>query len=146
VVGSKLAVRNSTLHLSKALNVIENDRNNEYLIIKILTAHETLQKPSYELDALTIAANQGYLNLYESFTENSHHGAHLCLVLDVVGPSYEDLRLSSPTKSLPRHIVQRAIACIVEELEKLHNSGLIHGGSYIMFSFTKSTNLYNSNE
>jgi hypothetical protein len=55
---------------------------------------------------------------------------HLCLVLDVVGFSYEHLRLSSPTKSLPRHIVQRAVAGVLEELEKLHDCGLIHGGSY----------------
>ena len=102
----------------------------QYFVIKILTAHETLQKPSYELDASTIAANQGDINLYESFDEHSHHGTHLCLVLDVAGPSCEDLRLSSPTKSLSRHIVQRAIACVVEELMKLHKSGLIHGGTY----------------
>ena len=90
--------------------------------------HETLQRPSYELDALAIAASHAYINLYEKFTETSHHGTHLCLVLDVAGPSFEDLRLTSPTKSLPIHIVQRAVAHVVEELEKLHNSGLIHGG------------------
>ena len=103
-------------------------RNDEYFSIKIFTVHETLQKPSYELDALAIATRHGYINLYEKFTETSHHGTHLCLVLDVAGPSYEDLRLSSPTKLLPRHIVQRAVACVVEELEKLHKIGLIHGG------------------
>jgi len=48
-------------------------------------------------------------------------------VLDVAGPSCEDLRLTSPTKSLSRHIVQRALACVVEELIKLHKCGLIHG-------------------
>jgi hypothetical protein len=90
--------------------------------------HETLQRPSYELDALSIATSNGYLNLYEEFTETSHHGTHLCLVLDVAGPSFEDLRLTSPTKLLPRHIVQRAVACILEGLEKLHEFGLIHGG------------------
>jgi hypothetical protein len=106
-------------------------RNDEqYFVIKILTAHETLQKPPQELNALNAAANQGYINLYDHFDEYSHHGTHLCLVLDIAGPSCEDLRFSSPTKSLSRHIVQRAIACVVEELMKLHKCGLIHGGSY----------------
>jgi len=92
--------------------------------------HETLQKPPQELGALNAAANQGYINLYDHFDENSHHGTHLCLVLDVAGPSCEDLRVSSPTKSLSRHLVQRAVACVVEELQRLHKYGLIHGGSY----------------
>ncbi|KAF8955829.1 kinase-like domain-containing protein [Flammula alnicola] len=107
-----------------------NSEINEYLVVKIFTACETLQEPSYELDALEVAATakEAYINLYPTFTETSHHGKHLCLVLDVAGPSFEDLRLSSPTKSLPRHIVQRAIACAVEDLQKLHNMcGLIHG-------------------
>lgn len=90
--------------------------------------HETLQKPSFELDALVIASSKAYINLYENFTETSHHGTHLCLVLDVAGPSLEELRLTSPTKLLARHIVQRVVACILEELEKLHKCGLIHGG------------------
>ena len=96
--------------------------------IKIYTVHETLQKPSYELDALSVATKHAYINLYNKFTETSHHGTHLCLVLDVAGPSFEDLRLTSPTKSLPRHIVQRAAECVVDELIKLHEFSLIHGG------------------
>jgi hypothetical protein len=62
--------------------------------------------------------------------ESSHHGDHLCLVLDIAGCSFEHLRLSSPTKSLSTHIVQRAVACVLEDLEKLHDCGLIHGGSF----------------
>ena len=90
--------------------------------------HETLKKPSIELEAIETATRQAYTNLYQVFTETSHHGNHLCLVLDVAGSSLEDLRLSSPTKSLSRHIVQRTVACVVLELEKLHKFGFIHGG------------------
>ena len=89
--------------------------------------HETLEKLSNEsnFEALEIATRHAYINLYQVFTETSHHGDHLCLVLDVAGSSLEDLRLTSPTKSLSRHIVQRTIAWVVLELEKLHKFGLI---------------------
>ena len=88
-----------------------------------------LQTPPQELNA---AAEQGYINLYDYFdaSEHGHHGTHLCLVFDIAGPSCEHLRLLSPTKLLSRHIVQRVIACVLEELVKLHKCGLIHGGSY----------------
>ena len=106
-------------------------RNDEYyFVIKILTTHETFQTPPQELTALNVAAEQGYINLYDYFDEHGHHDTHLCLVFDVVGPSCEHLRLSSPMKLLSRHIVQRAIACVLEELVKLHKCGLIYGGSY----------------
>jgi len=126
--GPKATVRN----LCQPLTFLAHkfDRNNELYAIKILTAHETLQYPSHELHAL-VAAKNAYINLYDHFTETSVHGSHLCLVTDIVGQSYEHLRLSSPTKSLPRHVVQRAIACMTEEIGKVHKSGLTHGGSYL---------------
>ena len=108
-----------------------------YFAIKALTTHETalhMSPISNGLDALTLASSRGYLNLYDTFVEKSHHGDHLCLVLDVAGLSYEHLRLSSPTESLPRHIVQRGVAGVLEELGKLHDCGLIHGGSYFPFT------------
>jgi len=107
-----------------------------YFVIKVLTTHETalqMSPKSNGLDVLTLASSRGYLNLYDTFVEKSHHGDHLCLVLDVAGFSYEHLRLLLPTKLLPRHIVQRGVAGVLEELEKLHNCGLIHGGSYFPF-------------
>jgi hypothetical protein len=86
--------------------------------IKVLTAYETAASKSDGLEALTL----GYLTVIwgiNSLKESS-------LVLDVVGHSYEH------TKSLPRNIVQRAVA--LEELRKLHDCGLIHGGSYLAFT------------
>ncbi len=83
---------------------------------------------------LTLASSRGYPNLYDTFVEKSHHGDHLWLVLDVAGFSYEHLRLLSPTKSLPRHIVQRGVAGVLEGLGKLHDCELIHGGSYFPFT------------
>lgn len=130
MAGLSLAVGNLNFRMSHFLLFFFFRSNARYFVIKILTARETLQIPPQELKALNAAANQGYINLYDHFDEHSHHGTHLCLVLDVAGPSCEDLRLSSPTKSLSRHIVQRAVACVVAELNKLHKYGLIHGGSY----------------
>ncbi|KIM48527.1 hypothetical protein M413DRAFT_20908 [Hebeloma cylindrosporum] len=78
-----------------------NSSNEElYCILKILTAHETLQKPSQELNVLNFEAN----HVDDYFHEDSHHGTHLCLVLVVSGPS-----------------------CVLEDLMQLHKCAFIHG-------------------
>ena len=114
-----------------------NRFHDSYFALKVFTTYETgLQKSSKpnELDFLTLASPRGCgVDLYNSFMESSHHGEHLCLVLDLTGLSFEHLRLSSPTKSLQRHIVQRAVAGVLEELEKMHDCGIIHGGLYFPF-------------
>ncbi|KIM48539.1 hypothetical protein M413DRAFT_20917 [Hebeloma cylindrosporum] len=94
-----------------------------YSLIKVLTAHETLHKPPQELNALKVEGNL----VDDHFEEDSHHGTHLCLSLVISGLSCEHLRLSSPTKSLSRHIVQRAVACVLEELVHWHKNDIIHG-------------------
>ena len=125
----RLAVRNTLIMKRREVNPKRiYHRSDEYLSVKIFTVHETLEKPSIEFEAIQFATRHAYINLYQVFTETSHHGNHLCLVLDVAGSSLEDLRLTSPTKSLSRHIVQRTVACIVLELEKIHKFGFIHGG------------------
>lgn len=67
-------------------------------------------------------------NLQCHFTEKSAHGDHLCIGLAVLGASVEDLRLTSPTKTLPVHVVQKAIASIMVPLLELHKLSIIHGG------------------
>ena len=92
--------------------------------------HATQQK-SQELEVLQ-AIHRSDLddlpNLQCHFTENSSHGAHLCIGLAVLGASVEELRLSSPTKTLPLHVVQKAIASILVPLLDLHSRSIIHGG------------------
>ncbi|PPQ79030.1 hypothetical protein CVT25_002339 [Psilocybe cyanescens] len=104
----------------------ENDR---YIALKILTVHATKQT-SHELEALQII-QRGELddlpNLQCHFTEKSAHGDHLCIGLAVLGASVEDLRLTSPTKTLPVHVVQKAIASIMVPLLELHKLSIIHG-------------------
>ena len=107
----------------------------DYLALKILTTHATLQK-SKELKRLKGVKRllersfSGLPNLHDHFFENSHHGRHLCFGLSVLGPSIEDIRLSLPTKTLPVNVVQKVVADTLESLDDLHCGGIIHCGPY----------------
>ena len=119
--------------------IIPNPSGDSGLIaLKILTAHATLQK-SRELKRLQAVKRMwdstGLPYLHDHFSEISHHGRHLCFGLSVVGPSIEDLRLSTPTKTLPVHVVQRVVASILEALQRLHRHRLFHCGPYIALLF-----------
>ena len=111
----------------------------DFLALKILTAHATLQK-SKELKRLQSVKqlwnSTGLPDLYDHFTENSHHGRHLCFGLSIVGPSIEDISLSSPTtKTLPVHVVRKVIGSILEALNHLHCHRFVHCGRYIAHLF-----------
>jgi len=112
-----------------------------FLALKILTAHATLQKTKElkSLQTVKQARYSGLPNLHDHFTENSHHGRHLCFGLSVLGASIEDLRLSSPTKTLPVHVVQKVVGSVLEALENLHRSPIIHGGPYIAHLFLQES-------
>ena len=112
-----------------------NSGDHGLLALKILTAHATLQKPK-ELKRLQAVKRLwnifGLPNLIDHFTENSHHGRHWCFGLCVLGPSIEDLKLSSPTKTLPVHVVQNVVESILKAVAILHSSLMIHCGPYIL--------------
>jgi hypothetical protein len=99
--------------------------NDCLLALKILTAHATLQKTKELKKLQAIARLRHYTGLpyvYDNFTENSHHGRHLYFGLGVLGPSIEDIRLSSPTKTLPVHVVQKVVKSTLEALMYLLQS------------------------
>jgi len=99
-----------------------------YSALKILTVHSTSEK-TQELGTLKTIRERPYYdlpNLHDNFLEQSHHGKHQCFVLSVLGSDVESLRLTSPTKSLPVHMVQKAIASVLEPLSDLHDSGIAH--------------------
>ncbi|KDR85808.1 hypothetical protein GALMADRAFT_234899 [Galerina marginata CBS 339.88] len=100
-----------------------------YTAIKILTVHATGQKTNElpTLQAIKAAFPTDLPNLHDNFVEESHHGKHQCFVLSVLGPDVETLRLTSPTKSLPVHVVSKIISSVLEPLSALHNTGTIHG-------------------
>ena len=109
-----------------------------FLALKILTAHATLQK-SKELKKLQAVKRfqnwSGLPNLIDHFSENSHHGRHLCFGLSVLGPSIEDLRLSLPTKTLPVHAVQKVVKSVLGAFGDLHSNWITHCGPYIAHLF-----------
>lgn len=58
------------------------------------------------------------------------HGVHLCLVLDLLSTDIGTFRLSSPTKTLALHIVQKVAGDVVQALKELHSINVIHTGLY----------------
>ena len=106
-----------------------------YSAVKILTAHATLHKTKELKRLQAIPHTTGLPYLFYHFIENSHHGRHLCLGFNLVGPSIEDLRLSLPTKTLPVYIVQKVVESVLEELISLHHSRIAHCGPYIPLLF-----------
>ena len=114
----------------------EHRDDNGYLALKILTTHASLQKTK-ELKRLRAVKRLGLCyrlpNIYDHFVVHSHHGRHSCFVLSVVGPSIEDLRQSSSTKTLPVHLVRtrKVIGSMLEALFDLHHNRIVHCGPYI---------------
>ncbi|KDR68141.1 hypothetical protein GALMADRAFT_272755 [Galerina marginata CBS 339.88] len=109
--------------------ILDLTGDREYLALKILTAHITAQETN-ELQNLQIIQQAGYFSLprlNEHFVESSHHGQHLCLGFTVLASSVEELRLSSPTKSLPIHIVQKIVSDVAQQILQLHACDMIHG-------------------
>lgn len=107
-------------------------RRSCYTALKILTVHAT-QQQNHELKILQTIQRKDLDDLPTiqcHFTTNSAHGAHLCVGLAVLGASVEDLRLTSPTKTLPVHIVQKAIGSVMGALLSLHGLSIIHGGMW----------------
>lgn len=114
--------------------MITDVRHSRYIAIKILTVHAT-QQQNHELQILQTIQRQDLDDLpiiQCHFTVNSAHGGHLCIGLAVLGASVEDLRLTSPTKTLPVHVVQKAIGSIMGPLLSLHNISVVHGGMWIV--------------
>ena len=109
--------------------------DNGYLALKILTAHATLQETKELKRLQAVQHSTGLPSFHDHFSENSHHGRHLCFGFNVVGFSVEDLRLSLPTKTLPVYIVQKVVASVLDELTDLHQSRIVHCGPYIPHLF-----------
>ena len=110
----------------------------DYCVIKILTAHATDEyksRSSQEVKVLEFvkprAASNGLPVFYDSFTESSAHGAHLCIVtLDILPDIDRTFRLSAPDQCLRVHTVKKIIASITESLHCLHQGNVIHGGEW----------------
>lgn len=71
------------------------------------------------------------------FTESSSSGEHVCIGVRPLGGSVEAVRLSSPTKTLPTHVVQKAIGSMIIPLKGLHRNSVAHGGKYCVNLLSK---------
>jgi len=91
---------------------------------------------SNELEMLRGPLNQRTLpfpSIQSHFYEQSPKGKHLCLVLNVLGPSVESFRRSASNGAyLPLHVVKKIVADIVEALCGLHEKKVIHGGELFL--------------
>ena len=133
-------LRNFLDHLFWLSRSPSGDSSFGLLALKILTVHATLQNTKELKRLQAVKRSWNYTstrlpNLLDHFSENSHHGRHLCFGLGVVGPSIEDLRQSLPTKTLPVHVVQRVIGSMLQPLEHLRWNGIGHCGPYIPHLF-----------
>ncbi|KAF5323173.1 hypothetical protein D9619_013736 [Psilocybe cf. subviscida] len=109
--------------------LVKDIKNARYIALKILTVHASPQG-SKELEALKFTQREDLDELPAlqcHFTTNSTHGEHLCIGLAVMGASVGALRLSSPSKTLPIHVVQKAIGSMIQPLASLHRRSVIHG-------------------
>jgi len=105
------------------------------IAIKIFTVAATADSnASNEPEMLRRFLNQPTLpfpSLHSHFYEQSPKGRHLCLVLNVLGPSVESFRRSSTGAYLPPHVVKKIVADVVEGLNELKEKKIVHGGEQL---------------
>lgn len=111
-------------------------RENEYFAIKIFTVAASEQAKSQELPMLKAAGKiDPSLALpfsHGSFWEKSDQGDHLCIVLNPLSTSAQDLLQESKNQRLPVHVVQRIIRTVADALEGLHATNIMHGGKWLL--------------
>jgi serine/threonine protein kinase len=103
--------------------------------VKIFTVAATVDPyTSNELDMLRGPLSGPTLpfpSIRGHFYEQSPKGKHLCLVLNVLGPSVESFRPGNDNGAcLPLHVVKKIVADIVEALCELQKKNIIHGGEF----------------
>lgn len=104
---------------------VNSEDSNNIAALKILTVRATTTSAELRLLKKIKRAKLYQLPvLRSSFVETSPHGQHLCLLLDLLGPSVEDFREGQP---LSVHIVKKIVADVLEALCALHDKGIIHG-------------------
>ena len=68
------------------------------------------------------------VQLFDHFYHEGPNGAHLCLVLELLGPSVFSKEESYSTNRLPGDIAWDASKQIVKGLAYIHALGIVHGG------------------
>lgn len=100
-------------------------RDNVYFAVKIFTAAASEQLKHQESFSLP--------QFRKRFWEKSGQGDHLCIVLDPLSTSVQDLLQQSKDQRLPVHVVQWVVRKVAEALEGLHGRpNIMHGGKWLV--------------
>jgi serine/threonine-protein kinase SRPK3 len=119
-------------------------RTDEYVAVKILSAHatEVQGKVAFEGEILEKIQQQGsssshpgsshVLGLRDYFNLTSNHGHHLCLVTDVLGSTLLSLRDQLGGDGFPTRLVKKIASQCLLALDFLHGEcEVIHTGEFI---------------
>jgi len=68
------------------------------------------------------------------FWQESKHGSHLCILMNPLSTSIQDLRRQAENKRLPLHVVQRIVGTVADSLKILHRAEIMHGGMLLTLS------------
>ena len=120
------------------LTRIKSAHTPSYVALKVLTADSTEDSnPVFEREILqhvrqTDCQNRGYqhvVHLIDSFFHNGPNGNHLCLAMELMGPSLLDVQKSFPRKQLSQNLGRQVAKQVLYALGWLHGScGVIHTG------------------
>ncbi|KAK6198454.1 hypothetical protein LQW54_010283 [Pestalotiopsis sp. IQ-011] len=118
--------------------------------IKVVDASESTKK-NHELEVLEhLQANDNrdshpgssnVAQLLDSFVHEGPNGQHLCVVMELLGPTLPQVAQISPECRLKAHLVRHVSGQIVKAVAYLHSCGVTHGDIHtgnILFRLPKA--------
>lgn len=69
-------------------------------------------------------------NLIDHFEICGPRGNHLCFVIEAGGPTIDQFRRTTPTKTLRLHVAQFVVFRVLVALNFLHKNGIVHTGEF----------------
>lgn len=111
---------------------------NRYVSLKIPTANASGSRTESEMRRRLSEGDSrhpGYQSVQfflDEFEITGPNGQHHCLVSEIVGHNFHEVKDASEHELLPMHIAKRAKARLSLGLAYIHSCGLIHGGLFIL--------------
>ncbi len=97
---------------------LSDKQNHELEILEHLHANDLPSHPG----------RSGVTQLLDSFFHEGPNGRHLCVVLELLGPSVSWVGEKSKSYRLTADFARRVSGRIVEAVAYLHSRGIVHGG------------------